>query len=145
MKIEPSLDCALCVATDERVLWTNDFVRIISVCDDAYPVFCRVITNEHWIEFSDLSRSDRECIMHVVYIVEKAMRLLLNPIKVNIASFGNLVPHLHWHVIPRFLGDPHYPNPIWGAFSGGHPVNPPDGFWEKFEAALREHLEPDSI
>ena len=36
------------------------------------------------------------------------------PDKVNIASFGNMVPHLHWHIIPRFEVDRHYPNPIWG-------------------------------
>jgi hypothetical protein len=34
--------------------------------------------------------------------------------KVNLASLGNQVPHLHWHVIPRFKDDPHFPFAIWG-------------------------------
>jgi diadenosine tetraphosphate (Ap4A) HIT family hydrolase len=34
---------------------------------------------------------------------------------VNLASLGNITPHLHWHVIPRFADDPHFPNPIWAA------------------------------
>ena len=39
---------------------------------------------------------------------------MLEPHKINLASFGNLTPHLHWHVIPRFEDDPHFPNSIWG-------------------------------
>jgi len=23
------------------------------------------------------------------------------------------VPHVHWHVIPRWLDDSHFPQPIW--------------------------------
>jgi diadenosine tetraphosphate (Ap4A) HIT family hydrolase len=32
----------------------------------------------------------------------------------QISLFGNMAPHLHWHVIPRFVGDAHFPNPVWG-------------------------------
>lgn len=53
--------------------------------------------------------------MHVVFAVESALRDLLHPDKINLASLGNATPHLHWHVIPRFRGDPHFPDPIWGA------------------------------
>ncbi|HXD50505.1 MAG TPA: HIT domain-containing protein, partial [Burkholderiales bacterium] len=34
--------------------------------------------------------------------------------KINLAAFGNMTPHLHWHVIPRNADDAHFPNPIWG-------------------------------
>jgi diadenosine tetraphosphate (Ap4A) HIT family hydrolase len=73
--------------------------------------------------------------------VEKTLRTLLNPIKVNIASFGNVVPHLHWHIIPRFEGDPHYPNPIWGESAGGQPFHPEAGFWKIFSQAIKESLD----
>ena len=53
--------------------------------------------------------------MRVVFELEAGLRDWLRPHKVNLASLGNLVPHLHWHVIPRFRDDPHFPNPIWGA------------------------------
>ena len=46
---------------------------------------------------------------------EAALRKVMAPDKVNLASLGNVVPHLHWHVIPRFADDPHFPNPVWGA------------------------------
>jgi diadenosine tetraphosphate (Ap4A) HIT family hydrolase len=50
-----------------------------------------------------------------VFALEAALRELLRPDKINLASLGNMTPHLHWHVIPRFRDDPHFPNPIWGA------------------------------
>ena len=46
--------------------------------------------------------------------MEAVLRDVLRPHKLNLASLGNITPHLHWHVIPRFPDDPHFPNPIWG-------------------------------
>ena len=65
-------------------------------------------------EFSDLSAPDRQHAMDTVVAVERALREALQPTKVNLAALGNLVPHLHWHVIARFEGDSHFPQPIWG-------------------------------
>jgi diadenosine tetraphosphate (Ap4A) HIT family hydrolase len=50
--------------------------------------------------------------MRAVWAVERAQRALLQPVKINLASLGNQVPHLHWHVIPRFTNDGQYPLPI---------------------------------
>jgi diadenosine tetraphosphate (Ap4A) HIT family hydrolase len=52
--------------------------------------------------------------MVAVFAVEAALRAVLAPHKINVASLGNMVPHVHWHVIPRFADDAHFPNPIWG-------------------------------
>jgi diadenosine tetraphosphate (Ap4A) HIT family hydrolase len=46
--------------------------------------------------------------------VEAALREIMAPDKINLASLGNVVPHLHWHVIPRYRDDKHFPEPIWG-------------------------------
>ena len=51
--------------------------------------------------------------MDVVAQVEQALRQHLQPTKVNIAALGNMVPHLHWHVIARFDWDSHFPAPMW--------------------------------
>ena len=51
--------------------------------------------------------------MDAVTEIERVLRSLLAPTKVNLASLGNVVPHLHWHVIARFDGDSHFPAPIW--------------------------------
>jgi len=78
-----------------------------------YPGFCRVIWRSHVAEMSDLAGPDRGHLMALVFATESALRRLYAPQKINLASLGNLVPHLHWHVIPRFLDDPHFPAPIW--------------------------------
>jgi diadenosine tetraphosphate (Ap4A) HIT family hydrolase len=51
--------------------------------------------------------------MAVVFAVEGSLRNTLSPDKVNVASLGNLTPHLHWHVIPRFADDTHFPHSVW--------------------------------
>ncbi len=108
--------CPLCVATHaETVLWRNARCRVVDVGDEDYPGYCRVIWNAHVCEMSDIPFEARQHLMTVVYTVEEALRALLHPDKINLASLGNQVPHLHWHVIPRFADDPHFPEPVWGA------------------------------
>ncbi len=109
--------CPLCNTVGEKVLWKNNRLRIILVDDADYPAFCRVIWQQHCAEMSDLAVQDRQYLMHVVFTVESLLREGLNPDKINLASLGNLVPHLHWHIIPRFRDDRHFPNPVWGEFT----------------------------
>ncbi|HUP97975.1 MAG TPA: HIT family protein, partial [Usitatibacter sp.] len=61
----------------------------------------------------DLDKAEREGLMAVVYTVEEVIRATLKPEKMNLASLGNMTPHVHWHVIPRFADDRHYPGPVW--------------------------------
>jgi diadenosine tetraphosphate (Ap4A) HIT family hydrolase len=98
-----------------RILWRDAFLRVVVAGDPEIPAFLRVIWNAHVREMSDLPVADRARLMRTVLTVEEAMRQVLAPDKINLASLGNLVPHLHWHVIPRFGGDTHFPQPVWGA------------------------------
>lgn len=107
--------CPLCAAHGEAVLWRDDFCRVIWVDDPDDPGDCRVILNTHVREMTDLPEDERQRLMAVVFATEGALREALNPDKVNLASLGNQVPHLHWHVIPRFHDDRHFPDPIWAA------------------------------
>lgn len=107
------MTCPLCESVSERVLWQDAHCRVIAVTDPDYPGFCRVVWNEHVAEMSDLLPGQRDHLMDVVYATERVLRDLLKPHKINLASFGNLVPHLHWHVIPRHLDDRHFPQPVW--------------------------------
>ncbi len=105
--------CPLCAPTDEDVLYRTDLYRIISVNDPAWPGFCRIILNHHAAEMTDLAIEERSSIMKAVCVVEAALRTLMSPTKINLASLGNVVPHVHWHVIPRWADDSHFPDPIW--------------------------------
>lgn len=95
------------------MLWRDDLCRVVWVEDPDYPGFCRVILNAHVREMTDLAEDQRQRLMAVVFALEAAVREVLQPDKVNLASLGNQVPHLHWHVIPRFEDDRHFPDPIW--------------------------------
>ena len=107
--------CDLCNSDGGELLYRNTKLRVVAVtgAEAAYRGFCRVIWNTHTKEITDLTRDDRNRFMDAVYRVETALRSSLNPDKMNIASLGNMTPHLHWHGIPRFQDDVAFPKPIW--------------------------------
>lgn len=104
--------CELC-APLPGVIWSNAQFSVILVDDASYPGFCRVVWHTHVREMSDLGAAERLALMDAVNHVELAQRDVLHPDKINLASLGNVVPHLHWHVIPRFTDDAHFPSPVW--------------------------------
>lgn len=105
-------NCELCQLAAPTVV-ENDKFAVILVDDASYPGFCRVIWRKHVREMSDLSREDRLLLNDAVVEVEQAVREVMAPTKINLASLGNVVPHLHWHVIPRYTDDAHFPAPVW--------------------------------
>jgi diadenosine tetraphosphate (Ap4A) HIT family hydrolase len=106
--------CELCEAPGGEVLHQGAQFRVVLVDDDNYPGFCRVIWRDHVKEVTDLPELDRMLLMDVLWQVEQVVREVMQPEKINLASFGNMVPHLHWHVIPRYSDDVHFPQPVWG-------------------------------
>lgn len=106
--------CELCTSAGGELIWQDAHCRVVRVDDVDYPGFCRVILNKHVKEMTDLNSRERESLMSVVFIVEQAIREILQPEKINLACLGNMTPHLHWHVIPRYKQDKTFPNPIWG-------------------------------
>jgi diadenosine tetraphosphate (Ap4A) HIT family hydrolase len=107
--------CQFCGSPGGAVLWQNALCRVVRVDEPDYPGFCRVILKRHVREMTDLDAAERDALMTVVYAVEAAVRETLQADKMNLASLGNMVPHVHWHVIPRFRDDRHFPAPIWAA------------------------------
>lgn len=107
--------CPLCDTPGGTILWQDDFCRVVLADEPDYPGFLRVILAAHVKEMSDLAPAAQQRLLQAVLASEAALREVVAPDKVNLASLGNLVPHLHWHVIPRFTDDPHFPNAVWGA------------------------------
>ena len=105
--------CELCDSTGGDTLWRDELCRVVLVDDRDYPGFCRVILNRHVSEMTDLDAATRQRLMRVVFATEQALRQLLRPAKINLASLGNMVAHLHWHVIARFPDDKHFPGSGW--------------------------------
>lgn len=106
--------CDLCKPTSHQILWQDDFCRVVLLADKDYPAYCRVELLAHIKEMTDLELLSRERLMRVVFKVETAMREIIKPDKINLASLGNKTPHLHWHIVPRFADDKHFPNSHWG-------------------------------
>lgn len=109
----PHDDCPLCHPVGELVLWRGERLRVVAVDDADHPGYTRVVWNDHAAEMTDLSPQERQALMDAVWRVEQAQRQCLRPDKINLAQFGNMVPHLHWHIIPRWRDDSHFPQAIW--------------------------------
>jgi len=110
--------CSLCEADGGTVVARTGELRVVRVeeADFAdYPGYLRVIWNSHVAELSELAPDERERLMAAVVRLECDMRHILEPDKINLASLGNMVPHLHWHLIARYRDDAHYPSPVWAA------------------------------
>ena len=74
----------------------------------------KVFTKEPFKEFSNCSNQLQLEILRVINIIEKEMLEYYQPEKINIASFGNYVPHVHFHIQARFKNDNYFPEPTWG-------------------------------
>ena len=136
--------CPFCDhSAPERVAWSHPRCRVLLIEDSPFVGLCRVVWNAHVKELTDLGEADRAFVLRVVAAVEEGLRRLLAPDKMNLASFGNQVPHLHWHVIPRFADDSHYPEAIWAPAVRAQPDRtlPPD-FAAALAAFLDERLRP---
>ena len=109
----PSADCVLCREAGGLPVWQGAQLRVIRAQEEGFPAFYRVIWTAHAAELSDLSEAERNTCMAVVAAVERVLRTQLQPSKINLAALGNMVPHLHWHVIARHDWDSHFPAPVW--------------------------------
>ena len=115
----PAAACPLCDGPGGTLLATGNSLRVIRAEEAGFPAFYRVVWQLHVAEFSDLSPEERQECMEAVACVERALRehmpAELVPDKVNLAALGNMVPHLHWHVIARYRWDTHFPSPVWAS------------------------------
>ena len=113
MKSLNSLNCALCSSQKYPIIWANNLLRIVLINDQNYRGYCRVDLINHVKEMVDLDEETRNEFMGVIFQMEKYIKEYLQPDKINLASLGNKTPHLHWHIIPRYFSDNHFPDSIW--------------------------------
>jgi len=134
------VSCLLCDESGGQLLWQDDFCRVILADEPDHPGFLRVIAKDHVKEMTDLAPADRDALMRVVWAAEAALREGMAPDKVNLAALGNVVPHLPWHVIPRFADDPHFPNAVWGERKRQAPHPAPADLDARLAASLSRWL-----
>ena len=105
--------CNLCKSPTYPLVWQDKLFRVVLVNDQSYPGYCRVESLEHIKEMTDMSPSLRNHCMTIVFKVEEVLKLFFTPDKINLSALGNITPHIHWHIIPRFNNDNHFPLSIW--------------------------------
>lgn len=128
-------ECVLCTTTGGELIAQAKHFRVVRALDQPqFPMTYRVIWNTHVAEFSDLSATERHLCSDALAWLETAMRRFLSPDKMNLAELGNVVPHLHWHVIARYQWDSTFPAPVWAL--AVRDVNP-----EKWHALAAQQLE----
>ncbi|HRL38518.1 MAG TPA: HIT family protein [Comamonas denitrificans] len=107
--------CVLCQEPGGQLIWQGEKLRLIRADEAGFPAFYRIVWNAHVAEFSDLAAAERQHCMDAVALVEQVLRQQLQPTKINLATLGNVVPHLHWHIIARYDWDSHFPAPVWAS------------------------------
>ncbi len=86
--------------------------------DDAnYPWFILLPNREDITEIYQLAAPDQQQLLAESMFFCRCLDEVFHPDKLNIAALGNVVPQLHVHHIARFVSDPCWPAPVWGAIS----------------------------
>jgi len=93
-------------------LYENDFFYILR--EPSVIPWVKIFTQQPYKELSDCDQQTQKVLLESMLVVEQTMRSYYNPKKINIAMFGNYVPHLHIHVMARFEEDSHFPESMWG-------------------------------
>jgi ATP adenylyltransferase len=121
MKKNPN--CEFCRALEkndssESGLITGEMIKLshstVAMCKNQFfKGKFLVIFNEHVEDFEELSNEETNAFNDEMLKVSRALKKIFNPDKLNYASLGNNVPHLHWHIIPRYKNDANWNKPPW--------------------------------
>lgn len=98
-----------------------------------------LFTKEPYKEMSDVPAETRLEIYTLLHEIEKFMLEYYQADKINIASFGNYVPEVHWHIMARFANDNYFPEPMWGTQQREEILELPS--FEDFCEKVKIHLE----
>jgi len=101
----------------------------------------KIFTHTPFKELGDLPKELRLKLWNTFDIIEEQMKLYYNPKKINMASFANMLPRVHIHVMARFEEDSYFPNPMWGEKQREAQLTLPDAkeFYKRIIQALQTH------
>ena len=120
-----------------NIIYQNNLIRV-EIEEFEIP-WLKIFTQENIKEFSQCNKELRLNILETLDIIEKIMIEEFNPTKINIASFGNYVPHVHFHIQARFENDSFFPEPTWGKKQRDSDIKIKD--LDKFYKKIKNKLE----
>jgi diadenosine tetraphosphate (Ap4A) HIT family hydrolase len=94
------------------IIYENKNIRIET--EESEIPWLKIFTQKAYKEMSEVPAEIKFEIYDLLDIIEKEMITYYNPKKINIACFGNYMPHVHWHIMARFEKDSYFPEPMWG-------------------------------
>ncbi|MEN8146141.1 MAG: HIT domain-containing protein [Campylobacterota bacterium] len=121
-------------------MYHNNLIKV-EIEESEIP-WLKVFTQAQRREFSECSSAEKSAIFEALDIIEREMLSYYQPAKINIASFGNYVPQVHWHIMARFKEDSFFPEPMWGRQQREASLELPsfELFCENVNSLLDEHL-----
>ncbi len=78
-----------------------------------YHGYCLLVSRRHASELSQLAPAKRGAFLEEMSLLAQAIEQCFAPRKLNYELLGNQVPHLHWHLFPRYEHDPDKLKPVW--------------------------------
>jgi len=102
-----SQDCMYC-ARDERL--TNLMIEVAPMRvstlylfrEQTYRGRCIVALNDHERELFQLSPETQEAYLRDIAQAAKAVHTAFSPDKINYGAFGDTMPHVHFHIVPKY-------------------------------------------
>lgn len=110
------MNCIMCTRwQDQPQLRIAEFAHCYAMlnADQFFPGYTLLFTKRHVTELFHLPAAVRAEIMEEVSRMAAALAAVYRPAKMNYELLGNMVPHMHWHLVPRQTADPLWPRPIW--------------------------------
>ena len=112
-------DCPFCgVRPDESEAWSKvATLKVTSLYLQKIQTYrghgVLVFDLRHATRLTELSADERRALFDDLHASQRAIERVTKPDHVNVASLGNVVPHLHWHIVPRYFNDSRWGGPIW--------------------------------
>ena len=106
------------------VIYENIHIRIET--EESEIPWLKIFTQIPYKEMSEVPTEMKMEIYTLLDLIEKEMLSYYQPKKINIASFGNYMPHVHWHIMARFEEDSYFPEPMWGTRQRESALDLPD-------------------
>lgn len=93
-------------------IYANEHVYI-KIHDSEIP-WLKIYSQATCKEFTECDAVTKQQVWTLLDLIEGEMLTYFKPEKINIASFGNYKPQVHWHIMARYAADSFYPEPMWG-------------------------------
>jgi len=100
------------IKSPTRIVELNNSIAYINL-DQTYPGRSIVVFKAHYDSLLDLPKNLFDNLNDELRVISYAVEKTFNPDRLNFAILGNVVSHLHWHIIPRYESDQNWGRPPW--------------------------------